>query len=248
MVFSRRPSFRINKASSTSSPEESILIYYQNVWGLRTKLADFRISVLSSNYPIIVLTETWLDGSIHNGEFLDDRYVVYRSDRNSKTSSKKRGGGVLVAVMKSLTSYELKCKCCNEELWVRIKVGSVDLILCALYIPPSSDLDAYLSHLREVGRLMGEYGRSSFCLMGDYNLSGVRWVKSADSNILKPQCACNRVHYNVCDSLCYFNLVQYNGVVNHMDNILDLVLSNMTDLNVTIRLTPYLELTCIIHR
>jgi len=54
----------------------NIDIFYQNVRGLRTRLLDLYTSVSSSSYDIIILTETWLNSNINNGEILDDRYVV----------------------------------------------------------------------------------------------------------------------------------------------------------------------------
>lgn len=33
-------------------------------------------------HDIIVLSETWLNDGIHTSELFDNRYVVYRGDRN----------------------------------------------------------------------------------------------------------------------------------------------------------------------
>ncbi|CAB3251213.1 unnamed protein product [Arctia plantaginis] len=56
-----------------------------------------------SNYDIIVLTETWLNSSVLSTELFDDRYVVYRRDRESSGFHPgKEGGGVLVAVSRRL--------------------------------------------------------------------------------------------------------------------------------------------------
>ena len=45
-------------------------MYYQNVRGLRTKHVDLRLSfvTLSSQYDVIVLTETWLDDTYNSAE------------------------------------------------------------------------------------------------------------------------------------------------------------------------------------
>ncbi|XP_077288638.1 uncharacterized protein LOC143913014 isoform X2 [Arctopsyche grandis] len=48
---------------------------------------------------ILVLTETWLDDSVHDAELLDGTYSIFRKDRPT------RGGGVLIAV-KSYNTQE----------------------------------------------------------------------------------------------------------------------------------------------
>mgnify|MGYP005982092317 CR=1 FL=1 len=82
-------------------------MYYQNVRGLKTKLNDFYCAVLSEEYPIIVLTETWLSDDIISTSVFDDRYIVFRTDRNAINSVKSHGGGVLIAVNKYLKSSQI---------------------------------------------------------------------------------------------------------------------------------------------
>lgn len=36
-----------------------LTLYYQNVQGLNTKLNDFKTTICSSDYDLIVLSETW---------------------------------------------------------------------------------------------------------------------------------------------------------------------------------------------
>ena len=61
-------------------------------------MGDIYLSILGNNYDIICLTETNFDESVHDGEFIDGRYNVFRRDRSSSRSIKQDGGGVLVAV------------------------------------------------------------------------------------------------------------------------------------------------------
>lgn len=44
----------------------TVNIYYQNVNGLRSKTHEFYLSVISCDYDVIVLTETFLNKSILN--------------------------------------------------------------------------------------------------------------------------------------------------------------------------------------
>ncbi|CAH2106260.1 unnamed protein product [Euphydryas editha] len=81
---------------------KSLSIYYQNVRGLRTKCAAFQLNLLSNNYDIVVITETWLCDGIFDREIADDRYVVFRQDRNLTLANKKTGGGVMMLVRREL--------------------------------------------------------------------------------------------------------------------------------------------------
>lgn len=71
-------------------------IYYHNVGGLRTRLTDFRLAAISSDNDIIVIVESSLNESFFDGEVALPGYQVFRKDRGSSTSSKSRGGGVLM--------------------------------------------------------------------------------------------------------------------------------------------------------
>lgn len=173
------------------------------------------------------MSETWLSEDIYSNEVVDGRYVVYRNDRNQQSSSKSRGGGVLIAVDKRLNSCQLQVESVREELWIRVKINRSDLILCAIYIPPVSQPNVYLDHLNQVELLIRQYDQSIFCLIGDYNMSNISWTPSNEGNALSPSLinSCSFQH-EFCDSLCYLGLNQFNHVRNNHGNILDLVLSN----------------------
>lgn len=212
------------------SSDYNILLYYQNVRGLRTKLSNIYNSILSNSYPIIVLTETWLTDSFYNSEICDDRYVVYRADRSLNNTAKKRGGGVLVAVDQSLCSSQLECESTIEEIWVSVRLREFDLIICGVYIPPSSSPDTYLDHLNHVEQIISEHDDSLCCIVGDYNIPGISWGRSASNKFLQPDYGRNSFLGEVCDNLSYLNLYQFNSVLNHNNTVLDLVLSNSLDL------------------
>lgn len=130
-------------------------IYYQNVRGIRTKLQDVYKNVLLCNYQVIIFTETWLNDNIFTAEILDDRYQIFRRDRQSNTFSKdKDGGGVLIAVLKSLSACRnnnLESFC--EDLWITIEYQNHKIHLCAMcylcvyaiYLPPPAKIEC-VSH------------------------------------------------------------------------------------------------------
>lgn len=49
-------------------------------------------------YDVIMITETWLNASHHDGEIFSNNYKVFRKDRCNTNVNTTRGGGVLVAI------------------------------------------------------------------------------------------------------------------------------------------------------
>lgn len=82
----------------------SLTVYYQNVRGLRTKTNTFYRNIQVNSYDIIALTETWLTDSVFDNELFDDRYLVWRRDRNYASTGQSLGGGVLIAVRRELVA------------------------------------------------------------------------------------------------------------------------------------------------
>lgn len=80
----------------------SLKVYYQNTRGLRSKTGDFLRNVYLNSYDIISLTETWLTEGVFDNEIFDNRYVIWRRDRNYSQTQQTRGGGVLLAVRRDL--------------------------------------------------------------------------------------------------------------------------------------------------
>jgi hypothetical protein len=74
-----------------------------SVRGLNSKLQEIRLSSCSAPYDCIALSETWLSESVLNGEILDlDAYNLFRCDRNFSACGNRRGGGVLLAVRRTI--------------------------------------------------------------------------------------------------------------------------------------------------
>lgn len=61
---------------------KTLNIYYQNVRGLRTKIDEFYRQLCLSAYDVVILSETWLLEDINNNELFDNRYIVWRRDRD----------------------------------------------------------------------------------------------------------------------------------------------------------------------
>lgn len=75
-------------------------INFQSVRNKKVELLDL---LTSSETDIIIGTETWLNNTIYSSEIIPTgQYDEYRNDRD-----KSRGGGVLIAVRKTLISSEI---------------------------------------------------------------------------------------------------------------------------------------------
>lgn len=119
-----------------NSPGAPFTLYYQNCRSLNNKLIEFSLSLLSSDFDVIAITETWLKPTVLNNELFDSSYLVYRCDRSELNSLKCRGGGVLVAVK---SKYKSECfQLLNfdhlEVVVVKIKINTLTLYIFCIYI------------------------------------------------------------------------------------------------------------------
>jgi hypothetical protein len=64
-----------------------VLDYFQNINRGRQKTNDIYRTVTTHEYDIFILLETNLNDKFFNGEIFDDRYIVFRRDRDENTSA-----------------------------------------------------------------------------------------------------------------------------------------------------------------
>lgn len=205
-------------------------VYYQNIRGLRTKTHVFYRNICCNDYDIIILTETWLNSTILDGELFDDRYVVYRRDREtSGAQCGKEGGGVLIAVKNHLKSKRIqKWESNCEDLWIVIDLPGTRTVrraaLCAVYLPPPvrrSYLELFLDNCSEVFEQLNE---CHTYIVGDFNLSTIDWNKLLNSST-KTAPTSNAINELFLDFMNVSKLNQSNLIANPSGRILDLVLS-----------------------
>ncbi|CAH2087196.1 unnamed protein product [Euphydryas editha] len=207
-----------------------LTIYYQNVRGIRTKLHDVYKNVLTCNYQVIIFTETWLNDNIFTAEILDDRYQVFRRDRQSNTFDKgKEGGGVLIAVLKSFSAFRntnLESSC--EDLWVTIDYVSkntcIKINVCAIYLPPPVKIEVISHFTNELQKNINNL--DNVLLIGDFNLSRIEWIQQMSVSHVVPKIFGGDVCSTLIDFTAYACLKQYNNIKNKQQKTLDLVFSN----------------------
>lgn len=205
-----------------NSNVSELLVYYQNVRGLRTKTNTFFNNVLSSNYMIVALTETNLQNSINSSEIFPDYYNVFRCDRNLEVTGRQGGGGVLLAVYNDLLCSRIEsfsdtipgCEC------VCVKISNNKgnaLFICVVYFRPRSPLGIYQTFFDLFIQLKLSVN-SRILILGDFNLSvyGKDYYLN-DGDIL-------------CKELSIFlninNLILKNDVRNFQNKTLDLIITN----------------------
>ena len=213
-------------------------IYYQNVNRFRSKLKEFYLNVLNCNYDIICLTETNLNGGVFDGELFDDRYNVYRRDREDTGSSKSDGGGVLVATKKSLNVIrQVSLESHFEDLWICIfppDTKSPCINICTCYLPPSLstlDIESFYNHCEET--LLHSKHNNEFLLVGDFNTTQISWLCSGSNTLLSPNNPLDKKADLLIDFMTFFDLNQYNIIPNCNDRYLDLVLSTSKHTRIT---------------
>lgn len=208
----------------------SISCYYQNCRSILGKTRDVFINCgsMEQQCDIVAFTETWLNDSVYDAELFDPSiYNVFRKDRDFNYTNTTRGGGVLLACLKSINVSLINiCSECKtfsdiksiDILATKLSINKLVLYLFIIYVPPKTSLADYEILFDGLESLFFTYG-SNLLLIGDFNIP--EYINnspsnSSDNKVLTVNNFCN-----------FFNLRQYNSVLNAQNKILDLVLCNL---------------------
>lgn len=207
----------------------NLSMYCQNCRGIRTKLHTLFMNILSFSFDVIILSETWLTSNITDNEFIDDRYIVFRDDRDRIASNRQDGGGVLIAVLRELRPIRLITRPAHagiEHVVVQLPASHPGRrhVISAVYIPPRTHEHVYASHLDMLQNILNDPCTESFYLGGDYNLPDIEWLHSDGRMLAHSTNSINRCLFNFMSAT---NATQYNAVKNNLGRILDLFLSNV---------------------
>lgn len=227
---------------------QTLNVYYQNVRGLRTKTHECYNKILANNYDVIVMVETWLCDGIFNSEFCDDRYDIFRIDRDLIATNKKIGGGVLICVRRELKAYcqSVPSSCAPTEiLWVSIPAQSLhscgNLNIISTYIRGvDSSQQQDILNLTTLLQLIfpncaQAHDNNKYLLLGDFNLPYVEWNVGIPTIFPRDSTSHTRdLVNNLFDFLSIHGLSQYNHNKNIYGNTLDLVFCNFEiELNIS---------------
>lgn len=218
----------LNLGNSQNLSKPSITVYYQNVRGLRTKTNELFAALSVCDYDVVVLTETWLNENVLDSE-LTDEYVIYRRDRSVLTSERLRGGGVLIGIKKNITSNVIDFVGADrlEQVAIRATVEDVSLVVCAIYLPPNTELELYEQHATCINDLYSQIGaRDRVVVLGDYNLPFLNWHLDDDVSSFIPVNASSEQELSLVENVIASGLQQVNCLSNDNGRLLDLAFVN----------------------
>lgn len=197
-------------------------LYYQNVRGIRTKSNQFFENVLTNEYDVICLTETWLNRNFNSAEYFPREYDVFRADRDYDTLSVKYGGGVLIALRKVFQARRRRdLEVYAESVWVEVSTtDQIKLLIGTFYYPPRYSSVLFNEQMTELGDMLNNQN-CRLMIAGDFNIPEIRW-KSPDT----PLQSGDTKGESLLQFMHLLNLTQRNSIENPAGNILDLVLSN----------------------
>lgn len=226
--------------------KQVLSVFYQNCRGLRTKLNTLYMNVLSHNYDIIILTETWLHENISDSEFMDARYRVFRCDRDRARSGRCDGGGVLVAVRRELGAT-LRARTAAmssahsplvDHILIELRSRTYCCVISAVYIPPNLNSDIYLTHFDSLFDELQSADVNDFVIIGDYNLPSIEWRDCGTH--LEPVSSTNDCITNkqLINLMSFLNGRQINRCRNARNRVLDLFITNIREATTAPSLLP----------
>jgi hypothetical protein len=131
-------------------------------------------AVVLNDLDIIFLFETSLVNSFHDERPFDDRYFIFRCDRSATSSSKKSGGGVLIAVKRDFdvdvisTMHGLRI----AHECVGVKCSENSYYISAVYLAPNVGKLAYDMFVEDMDARVTD----RILVLGDCNLPKVKWA------------------------------------------------------------------------
>lgn len=158
-------------------------------------------------------------------------YVVYWCDRDRIATNKKDGGGVLIAVSKSLRSESvvanILCDTHSENIFVQLLFSNHEkYLISAVYIPPKSSEDVYSSYFESVQYLIDKLHTSNIYLLGDYNQPDIDWIPMANNSITSLYNSSSSICKHLDNFMSLLDASQYNNIFNSKNHLLDLLISN----------------------
>jgi hypothetical protein len=215
--------------SSSSNFHTYLDIYCQNIRGLRTKASELLTNVHSSHFPVICLTETWLNDFCFNQNLFPETYLVYRADRVS--AAKSRGRGSLIAISNSVSGVVRRAdlELVEECVWVEIPTtDGYNLLIGNHYFAPHTSVDTIKQYFCSLENVLNTYN-FRVLVVGDFNVPGFDWKLGLSSSSsysyikLKGEA--------IYTSTYLLGLSQHNYSRNN-GNLLDLIFSNITDFSI----------------
>lgn len=229
VFYEKEDASELNGSSTTLdfSANHSFNIYYQNARGLRTKTRTLYENILVEDWDLICLSETWLNDSFSNSELCDNRYVIYRNDKDYVSSNVNRGGGVLLCAKKKYKPTFVAKSNSIDFQWLCIKIkleNNTEVLICCVYISCSSGIAVY-DNFVESFNVYNLLTYDNLIFVGDFNVPDIR---DADYRLGVGSGKAQLINALINQ----YDLYSINNVRNFTEHTLDLVLLNITEAHV----------------
>ncbi|KAL4119340.1 hypothetical protein QTP88_012158 [Uroleucon formosanum] len=142
----------------------------------------------------------------------------------------------LTSIVRDKTLLErLQLRTCHLELDRRVAAGEQNLTItfknCSpVYIPPSSPIELYTTHLNTIDFIVQKYLNHSFILTGDYNLPFISWSNDTHGLCFLTQTISDFT--SIPERLAIHGFFQHNYILNSHHSLLDLIFSNLSSITV----------------
>lgn len=149
---------------------------------MRSKISGFREALTSSDFDVVVVTESWLVSSIGDAELTPDGWLCFRRDRHSQRDVTSFGGGVLIMARAFLSPSQLVIDDGGvEQLWVKISTPGQTFAIGGAYIPPRSPLEPYVKLVETCTAITAQLRDGDDALLFcDLNLPRLNWIPHDD--------------------------------------------------------------------
>ena len=149
-------------------------VLYQITRGLNSKISEFYLSVCTTEYHFLCLSETWLSSDVSDSEFFPNYMKVYRCDRNFAACGKSRGGGVLLAHNMDIKSVATPIEGFNfpsviDIVSVTVSYNTGNISVIVLYIPPDVNQNTYDACIKSLTFVLSSLKSKVTFVVGDFN-------------------------------------------------------------------------------
>ena len=230
---------------------QNLKIFFHNVQGLvpfsylkdnnpilnRTKLLELKTYMYSEKPDLVILNETWLKKSIHDGEIFDNNlYDIYRKDRsklshpvdeNNPGKYRENGGGVLIAVRSDLEVTHKRISLQNgaEILAIEISIGESKCVFCTCYRVGNLGISNHKIIRESIYRFYKSKKPKKIFIIGDFNLSSIVWSSDCQTEHT------DSIENSFFETFHEFGLVQHiSGATHIKGKTLDILLSSHSNL------------------
>ena len=216
------PSYHESSSSNTSSkftPKKNnwrTLIMNSNSIKCRKAELDYITDYVKPD--AIIVTETKLDSTVGNAEFMPPGYNCFRKDRSFD------GGGVMIAIKSCYPAVDAEIKSDSELIWVTVSMRNERKItIGSFYRPPDKGIDPIEGLNQSLSSLNYKRCKNTTILLGgDFNLPHIDW----NSNSVSPSCPNKQAHERLLEVLSDHHLTQMQQEPTRNNDILDLFCTN----------------------